>query len=185
MYNYGHGKREQEVVLAITGQYLKASGAAQQMFDVFGSRVPQMWQMPGPYENVGSCRYLDKPSSGDGLSGIAKDHIIELREERNTQVPGQNELTECPYHRMGSGCTLGELKSPICISHIDMPGEIERLTGVPGTSVWVGIRETLEEILVAQSVEDVAGNAPRVEAFVRYIEMLTARIASSPVIEQQ
>lgn len=171
--------------MAITEQYFKASAAAQQMFDALGPRAPQMWQMSGPYLGVGSCRYLDKRTSEGGIEGIAKDHMIELREARNAQVPGQSELTDCPYHRTGSGCTLGVLKSPLCMGHIDMPSDFEVLTGVPGTAVSVGIRKTLEEILTVQSVEDVAANAPRIEAFIKRTEMLTARIASFPVIEEQ
>lgn len=175
----------QEAILAITGQYLEASAAAQQMFDALGPRVRQLWQMSGPYENVGSCRYLDKPSSEGWLSGIAKNHLIELREARNVQVPGESQLTDCPYHRTEGGCVLAELKSPLCMSHVDMPSEIERLTGVQGTGVSIGIRKTLEEILTAASVGDVAVNAPRVEAFIRHISGLTARISSAPIIEKQ
>ncbi len=98
------GNERQEAVLAITSQYLEVSAAAQRMFDALGSKIPQMWQMPGPYENVGSCRYLDKPTSETGLSGMAKDHLIELREAQNAQTPGHSELTDCPYHRTDSGC---------------------------------------------------------------------------------
>lgn len=97
----------------IIHQYRKVAGA----MDIFWKEISirtngGSWREDG----VGSCD-IDKALSEDLIDGPTFGDIVRLRERRNYETPGERRY--CPYHRIGKGCVLGDLKSPRCLDHVD------------------------------------------------------------------
>lgn len=74
-------------------------------------------------DGVGSCG-IGKALSEKGIEGPAKADMIRLHGLRNAQTPGESKY--CPNHRVGKGCDLGDLKSPLCLGFID-PGLFDEI----------------------------------------------------------
>lgn len=176
----------QESVDSVIGQYREVTSALQKMFEAMSPRIKYelwKWAKPGDdYHMVGSCGNQDRESSEQELMGIARDALIELREARNAQAPGESELTDCPYHRTEGGCVLGDLKSPYCIGHIDSPSEINERFGLSGYGMMRVAKENLAKILSAQTPEEIENNRALVETFLGQIEATTEHIETFPML---
>lgn len=110
-----------QIEAVIVSQYTTIVGALDQIFqeiDVRSNGSIWRWE-DSPYAGVGSCKYISKSPSESGLVGPARQSLIELREQKAKDFPGLSPNSSCPYHRENQGRILGELKSPLCISHID------------------------------------------------------------------
>lgn len=100
---------------------------------------------------VGSCKYTNQEASEGGIYGPVRELLIQLREKRKEENPGYSNLSPCPYHRENSGCVLGNLKSPLCIGHIEHPGELKKRFGIDGHELEHNIRWILDNILINRS----------------------------------
>jgi len=142
----------------IVNQYQQIVGALDTMFkemDLRSDDAAWRWQISA---GVGSCRYISKSPSESGLVGPAKASIIKLREQRAQDFPGSSSVSSCPYHRENHGCVLGDLKSPLCIAHIDSYDEtgvsnVDELNyrfRIKSASLRTDIDWMLRSILVAE-----------------------------------
>lgn len=132
-----------ERVSNIIYQYKKVVGALNGLFNHMDLRSEvQSWRFDG----VGSCRNCGRCMSEFGITGPAKLDLISLRDEVNFQVKGSNTLSQCPYYRDSIGCILGDLKSPLCIAHVDNPGNLKRFR-IDGYRLTFDIQWTLDIIL--------------------------------------
>lgn len=128
-------------------QYTRVVGKLHEMFMEMTKRTEwEVWRFDG----VGSCG-LPKELSEIGLSGIARERIIALREDRNREnnmerVQGKQ---ACPYHRKDFGCVLGDLKSPVCISYMENKEEVWEKFGIDAAVFYKEVRSILDEILFA------------------------------------
>lgn len=158
-------------VSQIVSRYRSVVGALDNMFKVIGLRSEvELWRVDG----VGSCRNMDRESSEYHLGGPAKNELIRLREERNRNVPGKpSPLTDCPYHREGFGCVLGDLKGPYCISHIDRPSTLKRQLRINGYELMQDIDQVLQSILL------MGGTSPDI---VEAISEMTKYIETYPIL---
>ncbi len=155
--------------VVIVGQYSRVVAALDSMFTVMRPRIAwEVWRVNG----VGSC-HIDRETSEYGLNGPARDLIIDLRDIRNEAVEGErlDESVACPYHRVWRGCVLGNLKSPICISHIDAPWELSDRFGINGYALRGDIDEILETVLNGKADEEfVVLACDAVEQMTQYIK---------------
>ncbi|MBI2337627.1 hypothetical protein HYU95_00430 [Candidatus Daviesbacteria bacterium] len=102
-------KERIECMSLIVGQYIKLAGVIDEMFKVISPRVTYtnaLWRLDGPFKDSGSCRDMDRYNSEMGITGIARDMLIQLREKCNLQVSGVSSVSDCPYHRCDGGCVL-------------------------------------------------------------------------------
>ena len=170
----------------IIGQYRRVAGALDVMFGEMSKRTQfEEWRFNG----FGSCG-IPKYGAELKIHGIAKDDLIALREERNSQ--DRQEVIEglsviCPYHRKDFGCVLGDLKGPVCISFIENKDEVEATFGIDPMVLSRSIKRTLARILASHISDktqvDPQANEQFVEEEVAGIEKLTEYIRSFPVIE--
>lgn len=130
----------------IVDQYCGAVGVLDQMFKDMDLRSEiEDWRVNG----VGSCVYvMSKKSSELDFKGCAKTHLIKLREQRNSEVKGISNLSNCPYHREDFGCTLGNLKSPLCIGYIENYQTLKKVFRIDGCQLYEDISWILEVILL-------------------------------------
>lgn len=96
-----------EVNRTILRQYRECTGALDELFTI---APDQCWKKNG----IGCCD-TDKKTAEKGLIGPARNMFMDMR---NALIPLTGNIimvgNACPYHKKGSGCVLGELKSPIC-----------------------------------------------------------------------
>ena len=157
-------------------QYRGVNKSLNQMFREMDIRSnTSSWRLRG-YENVGSCKGITKKHSQEGLEGIARGFLILLREERDATVPGSSKLTPCPYHRENHGCVLSELKSPLCISHIDNPAELKRRLNIDGDQLTEDIRWVLRNILTGNADDDFMQDAHQA------VTLMTSHIRRFPIL---
>lgn len=164
----------------VVGQYVRLTGPIDQMFQVIGPRVvctASLWRVD-PFKGVGSCT-MDKPSSETGISGVAKQLLITLREDRSRQIPGISTLSPCPYHRDDFGCVLGELKSPWCLSVMEAAWEL-RVFGIDGYILSRKISAWLDRLLVADTPKEVTGNEGFIDRRAAFIQRLANHISRFP-----
>lgn len=137
----------------IIRQYHSVAGALNIMFKEMSVRTNgELWRLENsPYFGMGSCTHADREVAEWGVEGPAAEDMIKLRDERNKQIPGESRC--CPYHREGRGCTLGDLKGPVCLEHIDNPGEIEKTFGIDPYQLTHQIRWVLRKILLGEANE--------------------------------
>lgn len=140
---------ESEIII---NQYRTVVGKLDEMFGELDRRsYGALWKQEGPLKGVGSCAGLLTQQIEEGLTGIARKKLIELRAEKGNSVPGQgSSKTKCDFHREGMGCALGDLKSPLCISHIDDGWELGIVFGINGFSLERDVRWILDNILTAK-----------------------------------
>lgn len=162
-------------------QYTKVVGALDQMFTEMDLRSNgSLWRWKdSPYEGVGSCKYISKSPSESGLVGPARQTLLNLRVQRAKEFPGSSSVSSCPYHRENQGCILGELKSPICISHVDHPGELRRRFGIDGYQLTTDISWILRSILESQ---DPTQNNQFVDDAHQAVIQMTQHVKRFPVI---
>lgn len=176
-------------VEVIVSQYRDVVGALDQMFGEMDLRSSVMaWRTDG----YGSCLGVKKALSEQGLIGVAKERLIELREEKSRLNP-KKEKSECrcPYHRVDSGCILGDLKSPLCIGFVDFPGELPKRFGI---NAW-RLRGDIEMILKAILTQDPDGNCSFEEEMIpadefvvlskEAISKMTKHVQKFPLIESR
>lgn len=177
-------KERKELISLIVAQYTRLAGTTDQMFQVISPRViytAALWRQEGPFKGSGSCRDIDKYNSEMGVEGIAKDTLISFREKRNQEVPGISTVSDCPYHRSEGGCTLKELKSPRCLSHMEAAWELWKF-GIDGYRLSVDISQWSSQVLSSESLADAYANGTFVGRKIIYIAELTEEIKKFPHI---
>lgn len=90
-------------------------------------------------DGVGSCIGLTRTGSECGLIGPAKEVILRLRDKVNFKDHGHSRLTECPFHREDSGCSIPALKAPICASIVDDPLIWKKAFGIEGIQLGIDL----------------------------------------------
>ncbi len=101
---------ERDVAL-IVRQYTLCTSLLEELFKL---APDECWTFDG----VGCCASATKTLVEKGLQGPAYETLMRLRGQRSESyghLPRDIEEA-CPYHTE-QGCVLGELKSPLCISH--------------------------------------------------------------------
>lgn len=167
-----------ETIELITSRYQRVVGTLDHMFRVASLRTEvNAWKD----DEVGSCAYISsKTESEEGLTGVAKNLLIELREKRNREFGGTSTLTGCPYHRTGYGCVLGNLKAPICIRYFDHSSykEWREQFGINPIRFREGINSVLREILICDPQRDDAS----ISWYLECINRRTQTIESEPIL---
>lgn len=167
-------------------QYRTVVGKLDEMFFEMDLRSEVMlWRADG----VGSCRAVDKPFSESYLEGKAKKRLIKLRDEKIKRVDLGYTPSFCPYHSLEKGCVLGNLKSPLCIAHVDYPSELQRRFGINGINLADDILLVLGVILRQDTKmiykefgQDLNMNE-FVELAVDSIKQMTNHIKRSPILD--
>lgn len=138
-----------QIEAVIISQYTTIVGALDQMFTEIDLRSNgSLWRWEdSPYAGSGSCKYISKEPSESGFVGSTRSIFINLREDKSKEYPGSSSVSSCPYHRENHGCILENLKSPLCISHIDNPGELRSRFGIDGYKLTQDISWILRSIL--------------------------------------
>lgn len=126
---------------------------------------------------MGTCREMNKTTAEWGLEGSVKDELIVLREERNETTSGKS--TCCPYHRPGKGCVLADLKSPVCLAHIENPQELRERLNLPADKLTFEINWILKQIL--HGVAD----GEFISAALYSIEGVTEHVKTFPVLHPE
>ncbi len=111
-------------------QYQAIAAAYDQLWQEIYPRTPiKPWEQDST--GLGSCDISEEFAAG-GLDAISPSQVIELRHRRNNETPLMGKKGGCPNHRPGIGCSLGDLKGPICLDYIDlyMDDEIEFRFGI-------------------------------------------------------
>ncbi len=171
----------------IVSQYTTVVGALDQMFQEMDLRSNgSLWRWKNsPFEGVGSCKYISKSPSESGLVGPARNTLIELRQQRVKDFPGSSSVSSCPYHRENHGCVLGNLKSPLCISHIDgydpMAGydELRDRFGIKSNHLTSDISWILRSILESN---DPTQNSQFISEACNGISQMTQHIKRFPIL---
>jgi len=126
-------ERKVEVEQIVLEQY---TGTTRLLNELFALAPETCYEADG----VGCCK-INKLDSEVGLQGPAEETIIRMREDIWRRVrPTSN---YCGYHQEGSGCILGELKSPLCLGAYHQ-GELSGLVN------FKYIERCLERILHAR-----------------------------------
>lgn len=174
----------------IVAQYRSIVGSLNLLFTEMGQRSEiELWRLDG----VGSCRDMNRETAEGELAGPVGDLLVELRDRRDSEVPGQpDELTQCPYHRVRCGCILGDLKSPICISHVDYPSSLEKHLQIKGYVLARDICGVLQVVLYQNQalLEDLF---PAVEItleelpflFMNSVGEMTKYVMTKPILRQE
>lgn len=165
-----------EAIEPIVAQYRSVVGELDGIFKAASPRTEREWW---PSDGVGSCALIkDKKHSEVGLTGLAKSRIIELRDARNLEVGGTSTQCACPYHRAGSGCVLGDLKSPVCIVFVENRAELTGRFGIHIDNVTSRIKAVLNQILSGET----AHNPAPVSTFIDEVKGITDRIEQEPIL---
>ncbi len=174
----------------IVRQYTTVVGALDKMFSELDKRSHgALWKKEGSLKGVGSCASILTYYTEKGLVGPASNKLLELRDLKSKNVPGIKSLkTGCDFHRQNMGCSLGELKSPFCISHIDDSWELGIVFGINGFSLEHDIKWSLASILSAKDpftnaqLASALDNDRFVEEVSGAISLMTAHIKRFPII---
>ena len=169
----------------IVSQYKRVVGAWDEMFAEISKRTQwEGWKQDG----IGSCGIL-KETSETGLRGLARDDLIAMRNEVNAQndLPRVEGKLSCPLLRAYLGCVLGELKAPICITHIENIDEVQDMFGINHYEFKLEVYRTLRRILGGDEDPDKIKpeeNEEFVSQVVEGIRAVIDGIKSVPVDEQ-
>lgn len=175
----------------IVYQYRTLVGGYNRLFRELSLRTNgELWRKDDKFKGVGSCIYADRSYSETYIEGQARARIIELRGERNKDKGGKSKI-DCPYHRPGRGCILDDLKSPLCIEHVDNPGELRERFGIDGYSLKRRIHDSLERVLWGAAATEERGehvNPESNDGFVvkesEEIERIISHVKTFPVLHQ-
>lgn len=179
-----------QIESVIVSQYTTIVGALDQMFTEIDLRSKgSLWRWEdSAYAGSGSCKYISKEPSESGFVGPTRRLFINLREDKAKEFPGSSSLSSCPYHRENHGCILGELKSPLCISHIDSPGELRPRFGIDGYKLTQDISWILRSVLESTDphtkhvLESPLQNNDFVAEACAAIEQMTRHVKRFPVL---
>lgn len=101
-------------IARIIGRYRRVAGAFDNLWQAISVRSNQnAWRLES--RGIGSC----SGDSGLSIFGPARPDIFELRKRRNQETEGIRLAKACQFHRVGRGCVLGDLKSPLCLDYVD------------------------------------------------------------------
>jgi len=102
---------------AVIRQYQRVARAFNEMLEAIDAKTDgAAWKKDG----VGSCR-VSPHLFETYLDGVVTGDIERLWDAKDADNPDLDESDNrrCQFHRIGTGCILGDLKSPRCLSHID------------------------------------------------------------------
>lgn len=108
------------------GQYRRVVGAFNELFGEISLRTfDEEWKSDG----VGSC---NTNVADTGIEGLVGHALLVARREKNSinNLPRVEGRFTCPYHRANYGCAVGDLKPPVCVSHIENKDEVRKRFGI-------------------------------------------------------
>ena len=175
-------------IVQIVNQYRQIAAAYGELFgEIYKRTEYEEWRMDG----IGSCR-IPTHNSLAGIDGIAKDAIIQLREQVSESDTSERvELAEgaamCRYHRAGKGCVLTDLKSPMCISHIESRDEVAGKFGIEQMDFAMDVFKALRKVMWTKVSDLSAVNPDENNQFVSNtvvdIHALILRVVQVPEID--
>lgn len=158
------GQEVEQKLETVKDQYTQVVGALDHMFKQMSLRTTEeLWRQPGDNFGIGSCR----PSAPETtFFGPARELLISLSEQKLRENPRPKTNSPCRFHST-TGCILGELKSPVCITWIENPQELRDRFNLDPKDLKEFISETNRRILL--------GSKPTKEGYPYYYQEVPLR----------
>ncbi len=173
-----HIERRKAISDTVLLQYVACTSILQEIFRLAPDRC---WLEDG----IGCCGWEGRvdDDQGDSLGSwrFIRNHL------RNLAFPeGKTDNRACSYHKEGSGCVLGELKSPKCLYTVCDHGD-----ELPKSYGGLNDKETLQKVLSGGFAWESGGgysynpegNWPLVHEFVRKGRLVIDEILSKRLVQ--
>lgn len=141
-----------------------------------------LWKLDG----VGTCAGVTKIGSEAGFVGPAGEVILEYR--KNAKLPPPSRLSICPYFEDNRGCTIPDLKAPICAAVLENHQMWKEKFGIDGVSLNINMIRMLHILLYSDQakLQEYFPEIPTLDGFydmaLDTIGQMTVNVRRHPVI---